>query len=101
MTTRTREKHGLHFGEQRMAAMYTKLKIELSSTLHPELSRITRDLNSILDASENTLNSLIGESQKDGMDLEGNLLDDLIEIISITRAQQDLLNKLQLCISKK
>lgn len=92
---------GLHLGEQRMAAMYTKLKIELSSSLHPELSRMARDLEAILDASENTLNSLVNESQKDGMDLEGNLLDDLIEIISITRAKQELLGKLQLFISKK
>lgn len=99
--TTQKTKHGLHDGEKRQSIFYRKQKIRLQANINPDVSAIKRHTDSMLDTMERSLNEHLQIAERDGVDLDGLLLDDLIEMSSHTRAHQELLDQLVQIIDRK
>lgn len=95
------QKHGLHEGDKRQDVVYKQQKIRLKANIHSDLEAIKRNVSSMLDTIEETLNEHIKSAGRDGIDLDERLLDDLINISSYTRAHQELLDRIIEIVNQK
>lgn len=93
-------KRGLQSAERRQSIFYQGEKKKLQANILPDLNGIKRHTTSMLDTLESALLEHINETAKDGLDLHGEMLDELIEMCSHTRAYQVILNDLTLIVNK-
>lgn len=93
-------KHGLQSGERRQSVFYRKQKTKLQAEIMPDLQGVKRHTSSMLDTMEDALQHHVTESGKDGLELDGEMLDDLVNMCSHTRAYQIILDELTTVINK-
>lgn len=92
--------HGLHAGVRRQSVIYRQQKIKLQAELMPALGSVKRYTSSMLDTMESALASHLSGSEKDGVDLDETMLDDIVEMCTLTRAYQMTLEELTQVINK-
>lgn len=93
-------KLGLQASERSSSVFYTSEKKKLQADVAPDLNGIKRHTDSMLGTMEGALQNHIAKSQRDGADLSGEMLEDLISMCSQTRAYQIILEDLTKTVNK-